>query len=90
MSVGNISAMEREAQGFTEDGLQRLAKAYGVSPGWLLDYDPGEINEMFAIWEKAKSSDRAKIVEIAKTITGLTSDNIPAPQQPEAKTKAKG
>jgi transcriptional regulator with XRE-family HTH domain len=71
MSIGNISAMERGAQGYTQDGLESLAEAYNATPGQLLTVDP-EQSDIWSIWEMAKSGDRQKIVEIAKTIVGKT------------------
>jgi DNA-binding XRE family transcriptional regulator len=54
MTAGNISAMERGAQGYTESGLQALAEAYGCLPGQLLMVDP--INsDIWSIWELAKT-----------------------------------
>ena len=71
MTAGNISAMERGAQGYTQDGLEALARAYGCEPAQLLMVDP--INsDIWSIWETAKVGDRQKIVEIAKTIVGKT------------------
>lgn len=74
MSVGNISAMERGAQGYTQDGLEALAEAYRVTPGQLLTVDPDN-SDIWSIWEHAKSGDRQKIVDIAKTIVGKTGTN---------------
>lgn len=70
MTAGNISAMERGAQGYTQDGLESLSEAYGVAPGWLTDVDPASVNDIISIWERAKPSDRKKIVDIAETIVG--------------------
>lgn len=71
MSIGNISAMERGAQDYTQNGLERLAEAYNCTPGQLLTVDP-EKSDIWSIWEHAKVGDRQKIVEIAKTIVGKT------------------
>jgi transcriptional regulator with XRE-family HTH domain len=72
MTPGNLSAMERGAQGYTQDGLEALAEAYGVPPGWLTDADPDKLDNLLPIWESAKPSERQKIVEVARTITGKT------------------
>lgn len=72
MTPGNLSAMERGAQGYTQDGLEALAEAYGVPPGWLTDADPNKLDSILSIWEGAKPADRQKIVDIAKTIVGKT------------------
>ena len=72
MTPGNLSAMERGTQGYTQDGLEALADTYGVPPGWLTDVDPDDLGDILPIWEHAKPSDRQKIVDIARTITGRT------------------
>ena len=68
MSIGNISAMERQAQGYTQDGLEALAEAYNCTPGQLLTVDP-ENSDIWSIWEAAKPAERQMIVSIAKTLT---------------------
>jgi transcriptional regulator with XRE-family HTH domain len=78
MTAGNISAMERGDQGFTEHGLAALAQAYEALPGWLIDYDPRELHGFFETVRMAKGEDRGKIFnlanEIAKTILGTGTD----------------
>jgi len=71
MTPGNISAMERGVQGYTQDGLEALARAYNCEPAQLLNVDPLN-SDIWSIWEVAKTGDRQKIVEIAKTIVGRT------------------
>lgn len=40
MTIGNIGHIEQGNQGYTQDALEALAKAYRTSPGWLLDVNP--------------------------------------------------
>ena len=40
MTAGNLSAMERGTQGYTQAGLEALARAYECEPGQLLAIDP--------------------------------------------------
>lgn len=54
MTAGNISAMERAAQGYTQDGLEALAKAYDCLPGQLLMVDP-LTSDIWSLWELAKT-----------------------------------
>lgn len=54
MTAGNISAMERGAQGYTQDGLEALARAYDCRPGQLLMVDP-LTSDIWSIWEIAKT-----------------------------------
>lgn len=68
MTAGNISAMERGKQGYTQDGLEALAWAYGTEPGFLINVDPTKEDVIFSIWEKAKPAERTMIIEVAKTI----------------------
>lgn len=72
MTAGNLSAMERGAQGYTQDGLESLSDAYKVPPGWLTDVNPETMGEILPIWEAAKPADRQKITDIARTIVGKT------------------
>jgi transcriptional regulator with XRE-family HTH domain len=72
MTAGNLSAMERGAQGYTQDGLEALADVYRTSTGWLLDVDPTKDDAIMPIWESAKPADRQKITDIARTIVGKT------------------
>lgn len=72
MTAGNISAMERGEQGYTQDGLEALADIYKVPPGWLTDVHPEKLGDILPLWEAAKPNDRLKIIDIAKTIIGKT------------------
>lgn len=75
MTAGNLSAMERGVQGYTQAGLEALADAYRCDPGLLLTVDPTKDDAIWSIWEMAKPGDRLKIVDIAKTIIGKTGTN---------------
>lgn len=75
MTAGNLSAMERGAQGYTQDGLEALAKVYRCDPGQLLTIDPTKGDAIWPIWELANPSDRSKIVDIAKTIVGKSHED---------------
>lgn len=72
MTPGNLSAMERGTQGFTQDGLEALAEVYRANPGWLLDIDPKRQEDIFSVWEAAKPGDRQKIIDISKMLIGKT------------------
>lgn len=69
LSVANISAFERGVQGITDRTLYGLAKAYRCNPQDIL-HPPGPAKGILDIWDKAKPSDRAKLLEIAKTLIG--------------------
>lgn len=69
MTAGNLSAMERGAQGYTPDGLEALANVYKTSPGWLLEVNPLEDKHGFLpIWDKADDDQRETIVDLAQTV----------------------
>lgn len=68
MTAGNLSAMERGAQGYTQAGLEALAEAYSCDPAHLLMVDPSRDDVMWSIWERAKEGERRMISEVAKTI----------------------
>jgi DNA-binding Xre family transcriptional regulator len=72
MTAGNLSAMERGAQGYTQPGLEALAKAYSCHPGHLLMIDPTSNNEMWLLWESASEGERKMITEIARTVLKST------------------
>ena len=72
MTAGNLSAMERGAQGYTQAGLEALAEAYSCDPGQLLTVDPSDGDAIWSIWERAKPGDREKIVAIAQAVLGKT------------------
>lgn len=72
MSVGNISAMERSAQHYTQSGLEALAGAYDCEPAHLLMVDPTKDDAIWSIWETAKPGERTMIVNIAKQVVGKT------------------
>lgn len=71
MTAGNISAMERGVQRYTQDGLEALAHAYRCKPSDLINIDPNT-SDIWSIWERAKPGDQQKLVEIAKTLIGKT------------------
>jgi hypothetical protein len=72
MTAGNLSAMERGAQGYTTTGLQALASVYETSPGWLLEVNPldRESPSLLSIWDRATDTQRQMIVELARTVVG--------------------
>lgn len=68
MSVGNLSAMERGAQSYTQLGLEALAAVYDAEPGWLLNVDPTRDDAIWSIWERAKPGERDQIVAVARAL----------------------
>lgn len=71
MSVGNLGDIENLRQGYSPEGLLRLAKALGITTGALLTIDPLKDGggDIWTLWSRASAVQRQKIVEIAETIT---------------------
>jgi DNA-binding Xre family transcriptional regulator len=72
MSVSNVSQLEQGRQGYSDEGLEKLADALNCTPGQILMVDPTRDEAIWSIWETASQGDRKKIVDIARTITGKT------------------
>lgn len=68
MSVGNVSQLERGLQGYSTEGLERLADALACDPAHILMVDPTKDEAIWSIWEKAGEGQRRQIVEHAKII----------------------
>lgn len=69
MTAGNLSAMERGAQGYTQAGLEAMAQAYNAEPGWLLHVDPTNGEAIWSIWEQAKPAERQQIMAVVRALT---------------------
>jgi transcriptional regulator with XRE-family HTH domain len=72
MSVSNISQLERGLQGYSSEGLQRLAVALQCEPGHLLMVDPTRDNAIWSIWERASEAERQQIVAVSQAIVRKT------------------
>jgi transcriptional regulator with XRE-family HTH domain len=68
MSKSNISQLEQARQGYSAEGLEKLADALRCEPAHLLMVDPTKDDAMWAIWERAKEGERKMIIELAKTV----------------------
>lgn len=68
MSVSNISQLERGLQGYSMDGLERLADALMCDPGQLLTVDPTDDDAIWSLWERAQPGEREVIKGVAKSI----------------------
>lgn len=68
-TAGNLSAIERGTQGYSWKTLEALAQLYGAKePGYVLSVDPD--TGIFPIWEEADDEARARIVAVARALTG--------------------
>lgn len=68
MTAGNLSAMERGAQGYTQPGLEALADAYNAEPGWLLNVDPTKGDAIWSLWERAKPGEREQVEAVVRAL----------------------
>lgn len=70
VSPGNISLFENRKQGYSAEGLEKLAKALNCTPGDILDTDPSRDGAIRDIWASASERQREQIVELAEVVTG--------------------
>lgn len=68
MSKGNISQLEANRQGYSQEGLEALADALQCEPGQLLSVDPTKDDAMWSIWERAGTGQKAEIVSHAQYV----------------------
>lgn len=66
MSVSNISQLERGLQGYSDEGLERLADALRCDPGQILTVNPLDDNAIWSLWERAEPGQRQVIMDVAK------------------------
>ena len=74
MTAGNISAMERGAQGYTQDGMEALAETLQRDPAQLLMVDPTSDDAIWSMWDRAKPAQRKMIV---KVVAAILSEPLP-------------
>lgn len=77
MSAGNISAIENRKQGFSSEGLEKLADALEITWGMLLDVDPSKEPAMWALWQRATPEQRANITAVTKALVGVDEETTP-------------
>ena len=70
MSTGNLSALENRRQGYSAEGLDKLAHALHTTPAALLAVDPLSegTGEFWQFWERASPKDRVTLTIIAGRI----------------------
>lgn len=70
MSTGNISALENRRQGFSDEGLSKLANALATTPAALLSINPKDepTGDFWHMWGQASVDQRRQLSEIARTI----------------------
>lgn len=68
MTAGNLSAMERGVQNYTQAGLEALADAYSAEPGWLLNVDPTKGDAIWSLWENALPAERERVEAVVRAL----------------------
>jgi transcriptional regulator with XRE-family HTH domain len=70
MSTGNISALENRRQGYSAEGLEKLAKALKTTPAALLGVNPlaDGTDSFWLIWEKTSPQDRETLKIMANRL----------------------
>lgn len=73
MSTGNISALENRRQGYSAEGLEKLAKALKTTPAALLGVNPlaDGTDSFWLLWEKATPQDRETLTIMAGRLVGI-------------------
>jgi transcriptional regulator with XRE-family HTH domain len=65
-SVSNVSQLERGEQGYSDEGLAKLAELLRCTPGQILEVDPTDDNAIWSLWERAQPGQRSALLEVAK------------------------
>lgn len=70
MSTGNISGIENRRQGYSAEGLEKLAKALKTTPSALLGVNPlaDGADSFWMLWEKASPADRETLKIMANRL----------------------
>lgn len=68
----SLSRIERGLQPYSQPVLEAVAHALQTDAASLLMRDPSADEAIWSVWDQAKTGDRQKIVDIARTIVGKT------------------
>jgi transcriptional regulator with XRE-family HTH domain len=70
MSTGNVSALENRRQGYSPEGLEKLAKALRTTPTALLEVNPlkDDIGSFWPLWQRASKDDREMLKSMAERL----------------------
>lgn len=70
MTHGQLSKIERGVQPYNQDLLEALAELYMVDVVDLIYRPPGVVHDINKVVQLAPPEDQAKILAVARTITG--------------------
>lgn len=68
LSVGSISAVERNLQGLSDESRERLAKALRITPGMLLEVNPDDDTALWGLITAATPDERDQIAKVARAL----------------------
>ena len=70
MTTNNLSQLENYQQGWSPEGLARLAEALKTTPGSLLQWNPllEGADVIWEMWNQATDDQRGQLTSIASTI----------------------
>lgn len=71
MSTGNVSALENRRQGYSPEGLEKLAHALKTTATALLEINPlrDDIGSFWPLWQRASKQDREILRNMAERLT---------------------
>lgn len=68
-----ISMLEAGERALSPKWLRKLAPALKTQPGYILDFDPHELDsDLVDIWVNASPDERRRLVDVAKAVVGRT------------------
>lgn len=70
-STPTISEIERGTAGYSVSLLNRVAKALGVEPGWLLSRDPRDASDVWDLAEELRRlppAERTRFAAVLRTL----------------------
>lgn len=72
MSTGNISAIENRRQGYSTEGLEKLAHALKTTSGALLEINPLDetTGRFWPLWDQASPENRETLRIMAERLIG--------------------
>ena len=67
-SKATISRLENYENGYSQDLIEAIAEALGLSPASLLAIDPNDENDILTIWNQATKQQQRLIVTLARGV----------------------
>jgi transcriptional regulator with XRE-family HTH domain len=68
MTHGQLSKIERGAQSYNQELLERLADLFGCAAADLLIRDPSQPEHIWSLWDRAQPGERVQITAVAEAL----------------------